>query len=242
MGRGIAEIWQRWIGNALVAAPDLGPGVVAAKISDDTSLSKAIIIDDDDSDDEIRKPKTPTSTRPLPRMFRVPPGASLVTPLSDDKVLVTPTAACNDSKIIAELESDHEQSMTIINRTCPFPSPQSLEKRPTAIASMKPVKMANFVKANKVKSPRHHKCKKVVVDSSSESDKDMAMSPPTIGSTRKRRRGIDYTKVPNVQDFDNSDEDFRPEEDDGDRRIDEVFASKYPVLETPSKRQKKAKL
>ncbi|KAG9825256.1 hypothetical protein KCU98_g9282, partial [Aureobasidium melanogenum] len=240
LGRRLDEIWQKWTGNEIAAA-----SVAAEKKLDGTSSSKAIIIDD--SDDEIEKPITPISPRILPCKFRIPPAASLVTPLGVEKVVVTPKIEHNNSKIVVNLgESDHEESTPAMNRACPTTknnpgllTPQSLEKEVTA--NLKAMKPTN--KAKKTINACSIKAKKRPVnnDSEAESDDDIPTGPPTIGSTRKRR-AIDYYKALfNDQVVDNSDDDYQYEEIDNDRRLNEKYDSLCPVLATPSKRQKKAR-
>lgn len=226
--------WKQWIGNDITAA-----SVTVEKKLDSTSSSKAIIIDN--SDDEIEEATTPV----LPRKFRVPPAAGLVTPLSVDKVVVAPEIGYNNSKIVVDLESDHEEGTPTVEHACSaakyntgYPTPQSLEKESANPNATKITK-----KAKRTIKGRSTKAKKrsATNNSDMEPDDDMPMSPPTIGSTRKRR-AIDYHKaLSNDQDVDNPDEDYEYEEIHDDRRLDEKYDSLYPVLATPSKRQKKTK-
>ncbi|KAG9548149.1 hypothetical protein KCU71_g4679, partial [Aureobasidium melanogenum] len=231
LGRGIYKIWQKWIGNEIAAAS----GAVEKK-SDGTSSSKAIIIDD--SDDEIENPSTPISSRILPCKFRIPPAASL----GIDKVVVTPKIG-HDSKIVVDLgKSDHEEDTPAIDRTClatkndaGLLTPCSLEKAGTTTK-----KATKFTKTRGFK-PRLSRRKRDFV-SSIEPDEEMIESPFAIASSRKRRHGANYNDVPADGAYDNSDDgDFSPEEPEDDKRIDQNFEAKYPVLDTPSKRQKKAK-
>ncbi|KAH0255375.1 hypothetical protein KCU91_g17501, partial [Aureobasidium melanogenum] len=228
LGRGIDKIWQKWIGNDLACAS-------TPEKKDGTCLSNAIIIDD--SDEETEKPITPVSPRILPRKFRVPPAASLVTPRKIDKVVVTPQIG---RKIAVDLRGNgREESTPSIDRTCPTTkndagllTPLSVEKTGTTINKIKRLISARSTKTKK--RPANN-------DTDSESDNDVPLGPPTIGSTRKRR-AIDYYKaLTNDQVVDDSDEDYQYEETDVDRRLNEKFDSLYPLLATPSKRQKKTK-
>lgn len=219
---------EKWIGKDIAAA-----SVAVDKKLDGTSASEAIIIDD--SDDEIEKPITPVSTRILPSKFRVPPAASLITPRTVDKVLVSVDLSENDHK---EGTPSVERACTAAKYNTDFPSPQSLEKEDANSKALritgkksKPMK-ARSTKANK--RPANN-------DSDLESADDIPMSPPTIGSTRKRR-DIDYDKALfNDQDVDDSDEDYEYEEMHDDRSLNEKYDSWCPVLATLSKRLKKTK-
>ncbi|KAH0361370.1 hypothetical protein KCU65_g8767, partial [Aureobasidium melanogenum] len=241
LGRGIHEIWQKWIGDDL----DLASAVTLAaaednkKDHDGTCLNNAITIDDsdDEPEKETDKPITPITPRFLPGKFRIPPGASLVTPRKFDKVVVTPKIG---RKFVVDLgKNGHEESTPRIDRACPATkndagllTPLSVEKAGTIINKAKRPMNACSTKARK--RPANN-------DIESESDDDVPLGPPTIGSTRKRR-AIDYYKaLTNDQVVDDSDEDYQYEETDVDRRLNEKFDSLYPLLATPSKRQKKTK-
>ncbi|KAG9694116.1 hypothetical protein KCU95_g5874, partial [Aureobasidium melanogenum] len=231
LGRGIDEIWQKWIGNDLACAS-------TPEKKDGTCLNDAIVIDD--SDEETEKPITPVSPRILPRKFRIPPAASLVIPLGAGEVLVTPKIG-RSSKIVVDLgEPDHKDSTPTIDRACSATkndagllTPCSLEKAGTTI------KKVTKSRGTKAKLSRR---KTRDVASSIEPDEKMFATPFAMASSRKRRHGINYNDVPADGVFDNSDdEDFSPEEFEDDKRIDQDFEAKYPVLKTPSKRQKKTK-
>lgn len=230
---------EQWIGDALACAS-------TSKDQDGTCLNSAIIIDD--SDDVIKKPVTPVSTRVVPSKFRVPPAASLATPLENNKVVVTPEIRHNNSKIVVDLgKSGREEGTPTVERACitakyntGFATPQSLEKEAAMIdMATSPTRIAKFVKAAKSIKARSTKAKKRPANNDSNMNPDnMSLSPPTIGSTRKRR-DIDYYKaLSNDQDVDDSDEDYEYEEIHDDRRLNDKYDSLCPVLATPSKRQK----
>ncbi|KAG9856817.1 hypothetical protein KCU78_g5606, partial [Aureobasidium melanogenum] len=225
LGRGIYEIWQKWIGNDLACASK-------SEKQDGTCLNNAIIIDD--SDDEIEKPITPISPRVLPCKFRIPPAASLATPLGVDMAVVTPKTGHNNLKIVVGLgKSAHEESTPAVDNACPA------TKNDAGLLTPCSLEKAKTTKAMKARSTKAKK--RPANDSESESDDDIPMGPRTIGSTRKRR-AIDYYKaLSNDQDVDDSDEDYQYEEIDDDRRLNEKYDSLCPVLATPSKRQNKAK-
>ncbi|KAG9966496.1 hypothetical protein KCU61_g845, partial [Aureobasidium melanogenum] len=229
LGRRLDEIWQKRIGNNLACAS-------TSEKQDGTCLNNAIIIDD--SDDEIERPTTPV----LPRKFRVPPAAGLMTPLSVDKSL-TLTTAYDDSKIVFEsVERDSEESTTAVDRACRATkndagllTPCSLEKAGTTIK-----KATKSTKSRGAKARLSRRKRDFI--GSSEAEEEITGSPFAIASSRMRRRGANYNDVPADGVFDNSeDEDFSPEEPEDDKRIDQDYEARYPVLDTPSKRQKKAK-
>lgn len=159
---------------------------------------------------------------------------------------MTPKIGRN-SKIVVDLgKLNRKESTPTIDRACPvikndagLLTPCSLEKGATTdCKAMKPTS-----KAKKPVSACNTKAKKRPAnnDTESESEDDVPLGPPTIGSTRKRR-AIDYYKaVSNDQIVDDSDEDYQYEEIDDDRRLNEKFDSSCPLLTTPSKRQKKTK-
>jgi hypothetical protein len=134
------------------------------------------------------------------------------------------------------------------NDNADFPTPQSLVKQAQslvkqAIASKatRPIKDAK-THITKAKSSRS-KGKQRANDNHIP-DEDIPKMPFSLSSHRKRRPAIDYSHVHEDPIFDRSDEedyDFQYEKVDDDERLDQTYEKHYPVLETASKRQKRAK-
>lgn len=170
------------------------------------------------------------TTPALPRKFRIPPAAGLITPLSVDKPITL--KAYDYSKIVFKsIERDPEESTPTISRACP------ITKYNVSVRTLKSFKKAKAINSIKARSTKAKK--RPANDFEPESDDDMPLSPPTLSSTRKRR-AIDYGAVPSDQVVDDSDGDYEYEEVHEDKRLNKKYDSSFPLLATPSKRQKKA--
>jgi len=95
-------------------------------------------------------------------------------------------------------------------------------------------------------APTIKKARKTIkaVKPSTSVDEKLPETSLTLSSTRKRRPKVDYKHVHEDKVFDRSDEDdgdFEYEAHDDDERLDQKYEKHYPKLETPCKRQKKAK-
>ncbi|KAG9673161.1 hypothetical protein KCU99_g10136, partial [Aureobasidium melanogenum] len=105
--------------------------------------------------------------------------ANLVAPCVD-KVVVTPRVG-HSSKIVVDLgENDHEECTPGIDRTCP--QPRSMQtSRPGPTSKIKKPISACSTRAKK---------RPANTDTESESDDNVPLGPPTIGSTRQRRHEL----------------------------------------------------
>lgn len=191
---------------------------------------------------------TPSTVKKESRKFRVPPAANLITPRSVEQSKVR-AAILDDSVIVVDFcESSDETTYVVAKKDAALTS--SIEKRFLTDDQATPVvnKDSKSIKATKpgstVKSARSKAKKKLVDDSK---PKDVPETSPTLSPTRKRRSAVDYNHVPEDEIFDRSDaddDDFQCEEvdnNDDDERLGKEYEKRYPVLETPSKRQKRAK-
>jgi hypothetical protein len=216
------------------------------KSLDDASWTEAAVIHS--------KVKVENNVSTLPRKFRVPPAADLVTPRSVDQSKVR-AAVLDDSVMVVDLcESSDEAETQPVKTACVVSKKDaalisSLEKRFLTDNQATPVvnKASKSVKATKVSSTiKSARSKaKMKLDDDSEPENVMPKMCPTLSSTRKRRPAIDYDHVfedPILDRSDEDDDDFQCEEVDvDDERLDMSFEKSYPDLETPSKRQKRAK-
>jgi hypothetical protein len=237
----------------------------AKKNPDGASSNDAAVI----SNSKIKIEEVNVST--LLREFRVPPAPNLVTPRSvdhfkvragilDDSVIVVDLCESSDE---AETETETETKPRLFKTSTPSVNhPQTITEDVELLTLHKPEKNISisneatsvFDKANKsikatklgstVKSAHSSKAKKKLDDDSEPGDV-MPKISPTLGSTRKRRPAVDYGRVPEDEIFDRSDandDDFQCEEVNyDDERLDKGIENKWPDLETPSKRQKRAR-
>lgn len=197
-----------------------------------------IIIDDDD--DEIENADTLVMLRELSVSAPALSCDPATSPTNEKSGRTSPT---NSVVIIIDDEDTHDTpnlgrvcSPTTNNNAVAFPSPESMRKQ----VAMKDAK-ARSTKAK----PARSKGKKKVVDNENDSKRDeVLVNPFSLSSTRKRRPKIDYNHVPEYEVYDRPDEeddDFEYEERDDDKRVDQAFEKNFPVLDTPSKRQKTKK-
>jgi hypothetical protein len=153
-------------------------------------------------------------------------------------------------KVSPNSREDAEPITPGMNRACfaaddntALPTPQSLMKQATASKTARPIKDAKSFKA--IIKPKSSRSKgKERANDNHIPDEDIPKMPFSLTSHRKRRPAIDYTHVHEDPIFDRSDEeddDFQYEKVDDDERLDQRYEKHYPVLETPSKRQKRAK-
>lgn len=238
----------------LAPGPDPGPGTVPIsargagcvftprRAKEDyagNSLTDPTIIIIDDDDNEVENADTLVMLRDLSVSAAAPSCGSANGSIKEKSGRTSPT----NSVIIIDDDDFHDTrpvscvcSATTNNNAVPFSSPETMRKQ-VAVTDAKP-------RSTKTKSARS-KGKKQVVDNDKDSKRgEMLINPFSLGSTRKRRPEIDYNHVPKYEVYDRSDEedhDFEYEERDDDKRLDQVFEKGYPVLDTPSKRQKTKK-
>ncbi|KAI5268550.1 hypothetical protein E4T47_07755 [Aureobasidium subglaciale] len=226
------------------------------------SLSDAIVVKDTDDEFDV------VIHRPMPRRFRVPPAASLVTPQSikeryavdrsfqtaeykslppAPRSLDRPAAATphKTTKQFDRGKNNARCPSTVGKRDNGPATPVSLDKPAIGCKTRMTDLRVRSDKDIKVKSLRGDSaCKsskvteETVIDDL-ESDEETSNTPTTITITRKRRRGINYKWVPEIEALDSKDEDYSMEEDSEDERLDKRFAMFCPTVATPSKPQGK---
>ncbi|KAI5196158.1 hypothetical protein E4T39_07931 [Aureobasidium subglaciale] len=227
-----------------------------------TSLVDAIMIDDIDDEDDV------VNHRLLPRKFRVPPAASLVTPHGATREAVgqgsckatkhpfqlpTPRSLgesiATTPKKVTERFSHGENSarcpLTVENRDGGPTTPGTSDRPRVASSTRKTgirIKPGRAIKMKALCNNSARNPLKVSKDSAvndSEADEETCDTPTTITTTRKRRRGVDYKWVHRDPVFDGADDDYAMEEDSEDERLDKRFAMSCPTVVTPSKPQRK---
>lgn len=123
--------------------------------------------------------------------------------------------------------------------------PNATEKHDTVLPTPESVEKHT---ASETRMPRNKKIKTLRISTTSkaleshdESEEDVSSfeTPATLATTRKRRRGLDYTASPTDYCYDNADDDdYEFEDVEGDDRLEAIFESSCPVV-TPSKPPKK---
>ncbi|THX06263.1 hypothetical protein D6D17_04990 [Aureobasidium pullulans] len=196
-----------------------------------------------DNKDETETPETPVLSRPLPRTFRVPPGLDLVTPRSSNKKSATTPKRV---KVVVDFgKDDGEKAPTNSGPNSSQLRPNATEKHDTVLPTPESVEKHT---ASETRMPRNKKIKTLristtrkALESHDESEEDVSSfeTPATLATTRKRRRGLDYTVSPTDYCYDNADDDdYEFEDVEGDDRLEAIFESSCPVV-TPSKPPKK---
>ncbi|THX25497.1 hypothetical protein D6C90_06565 [Aureobasidium pullulans] len=199
-----------------------------------------------DNKDETETPETPDTpvlSRPLPRTFRVPPGLDLVTPRSSNKKSATTPKRV---KVVVSFgKDDGEKAPTNSGPNSSQLRPNATRKHDTVLPTPESVEKHT---ASETRMPRNKKIKTLristtrkALESHDESEEDVSSfeTPATLATTRKRRRGLDYTASPTDYCYDNADDDdYEFEDVEGDDRLEAIFESSCPVV-TPSKPPKK---
>lgn len=126
--------------------------------------------------------------------------------------------------------------------------PNATEKHDTVLPTPESVEKHTVSEAREIRIPRNKKIETLHISTTrkaleshdgSKQDESSFETPATLATTRKRRRGLDYTASPTDYCYDNADDDdYEFEDVEGDDRLEAIFESSCPVV-TPSKPPKK---
>ncbi|THZ08729.1 hypothetical protein D6C95_01520 [Aureobasidium pullulans] len=189
--------------------------------------TKELATDDRDETESPEAHDTLVLPHPLPRTFRVPPGFDLVTPRSSNKKsAIRPETTPKRSKVVVDFgKDDGEKAPTGSGPRLSQRRPNAAEKHDTALPTPESVKKHT---ASETRMPRNKKIKTLRISTTrkaleshdeSEDDESSFETPVTLATTRKRRRGLDYTASPTDYCYDNADDDDHDFEDvEGDDR------------------------